>query len=549
MSAFSLLYWGGFNAPVNPDTQFPVVLTETGGVATLSWAPQAEAYSYSVFAGSQDEPLIPISEHQTATTANVSGLRGGAYAFLVLAHLGDKQALKSWLIRNVGAATVTASPFPVEVMLNLTPIFGATGYNIYLGTTSGQETPIPLPQTQIVGGAWAQPISGGFLVQGLVSSTEYYLMVQPIFSGWLGQCTEVSAFTPAVPIPQNLVATPCDTWIRLTWNASAGATTYNVYRSSTPGGETGSPILTGVTATNALVTGLVDGTIQYFKVTAVNTNDESPKSNEGSATPFQLLAPTVTPIVGDGQITLQFGSQANVSYQAFVSTTSGGEAPPPAATAAGTGSLLNMVVAGLTDGTEYFFTVKATNLCGQSETSAEVSAKPLPFIQLTGLSWDIPCTAPSTPGACSCGAGSSSHTTLIAAPGTSYDVTFRIRGVVEGKVYDSGTNDGANWQIGGSPSDSVWNVYELTISSPAQTYYINRGSENPPVFAIDYEKTVQVDAGATITLSSNSVDDNEVDNHTNVVATDDDPSHPIVVAQPFDGQFAQIDAIAITLLP
>ncbi|MFN0104675.1 MAG: DUF1800 family protein, partial [Bryobacteraceae bacterium] len=76
----------------------------------------------------------------------------------------------------------------------------------------------------------------------------------------------------------------------LTWTAAAGALTYNVYR-GTSGGELSVPKATGVTATNYLDTGLLNGITYYYKVTAVNASGMSGRSNEASATP----RPPVTP--------------------------------------------------------------------------------------------------------------------------------------------------------------------------------------------------------------------------------------------------------------
>src|SRR5215813_3136525 len=51
------------------------------------------------------------------------------------------------------------------------------------------------------------------------------------------------------PAPTNLVATPGNAQVSLSWNASTGATSYNVKRSTTNGGPY-TTIATGVTATN-----------------------------------------------------------------------------------------------------------------------------------------------------------------------------------------------------------------------------------------------------------------------------------------------------------
>ena len=85
------------------------------------------------------------------------------------------------------------------------------------------------------------------------------------------------------PAPTGLTATAGNGQVSLSWNASSGATSYNVKRSTTNGGPystVGSP--TGTTFTN---TGLTNGTTYYYVVTAVNSAGESGNSNQASATP------------------------------------------------------------------------------------------------------------------------------------------------------------------------------------------------------------------------------------------------------------------------
>ena len=85
--------------------------------------------------------------------------------------------------------------------------------------------------------------------------------------------------------PTGLTATQGNAQVALSWTASSGAASYNIYRGTTAGGESGTPLATGVTATSYTNTGLTNGTTYYYKVAAVNAGGTSALSNEASATP------------------------------------------------------------------------------------------------------------------------------------------------------------------------------------------------------------------------------------------------------------------------
>jgi hypothetical protein len=135
---------------------------------------------------------------------------------------------------------------------------------------------------------------------------------------------------------------------------------------------------------------------------------------------------------------------------------------------------------------------------------------------LSGLQWLLPWTGPYTPfphdaTIDNCPASATVTATMGGAAGASYDVTLHFRGKVEYKAYTGGTNDGANWQVGGTTANGLgYNIYKLTISSPSQTFYLNRGTEGQTLHAIDYSKTIQIDAGATVTLFADAIDNGEV---------------------------------------
>jgi hypothetical protein len=78
--------------------------------------------------------------------------------------------------------------------------------------------------------------------------------------------------------------------VSLTWNASAGASTYTVKRATISGGPY-TPIATAISFTSYTDTTAVNGTTYYYVVTAQNSQGESANSTEASATPQAPAAP------------------------------------------------------------------------------------------------------------------------------------------------------------------------------------------------------------------------------------------------------------------
>src|SRR5262249_50683057 len=124
---------------------------------------------------------------------------------------------------------------------------------------------------------------------GLTNGTMYFFRVAAVNGNGVSDKSNEASAKPAPPppppVPTGLNATPGDKQIVLTWSASAGATSYNVYRGTAANGEATTPIMTSITTATFTNTGLTNGTTYFFKVAAVNANGTSDKSNEASAMP------------------------------------------------------------------------------------------------------------------------------------------------------------------------------------------------------------------------------------------------------------------------
>ncbi|TAL02925.1 MAG: hypothetical protein EPO07_06800 [Verrucomicrobia bacterium] len=108
---------------------------------------------------------------------------------------------------------------------------------------------------------------------------------------------EIAALVAPPAAPTNLVATIGDASVALSWSASSNATSYYVKRSLTSAaGYTSIATNASLAFTN---TGLINGTLYYFVVSAVNVSGESTNSAPISARPTSF-APTQLGIAATG---------------------------------------------------------------------------------------------------------------------------------------------------------------------------------------------------------------------------------------------------------
>ena len=196
-----------------------------------------------------------------------------------------------------------AVPADGQVTLSWNAPSGADTFNIYRGTASGGENPTPL----------AIDVTGTSFVDTTVTNgTTYYYEVTSVRHGGRNARSAESSALPQIPNslplpPTSLSATPGSTTVLLTWQAAAGASTYNVYRGTASGGEV---LLPGASrAPRYADTGLTNGMTYYYQVTAVNSVGPGAPSSEISATPNVATPPTPINVIataGNGQVSLSW---------------------------------------------------------------------------------------------------------------------------------------------------------------------------------------------------------------------------------------------------
>jgi hypothetical protein len=94
-----------------------------------------------------------------------------------------------------------------------------------------------------------------------------------------------------------------------------------------------------------------------------------------------------------------------------------------------------------------------------------------------------------------------------------------------------------HFQTGGEPVKNDYNFYSLVVSNPAASYVVNRNAEKVGhyTFAIDYEVTIPMRGGATVTMGAYDSNDVAIANHEHHVIAGVPPAPHI-----FDGQFFDV---------
>ena len=205
-----------------------------------------------------------------------------------------------------------------------------------------------------------------------------------------------AATTPAVPFrtaspvapsaPQSLAATAGSGSVSLSWaapssNGGSPVTGYDIYRGTSAGGESATPIASNVATTSYTDTGATNGTY-YYTVAAVNAVGVSPQSNEASATPQQPATPPAAPTgltataAGPGQVNLSWtaavpGTAPVTGYQISRGGTQ-------IATSTGTSYSDTTVSAS----TAYSYTVTAVDSAGNTSPPSAAAAVTTPAANL-----------------------------------------------------------------------------------------------------------------------------------------------------------------------
>ncbi len=287
---------GSAQTPLTVSPQPPVSLTADAGRerVTLSWSNVPMATSFTIYYGTA--PGVSRSSTKIADAHSIYVLRnllnGTRYYFAVAAVGATGEGSLSAEVSASPSAT-PPQPAPVsiraeaenqQVRLSWEPGFLATSdptnYTVYYGTT------LPLSKTTALKAA--APASP-WALSGLTNGTTYYFAVTAsTLNGESALSYQVAATPVASPppaAPTGVSATEGNGAVTLSWNAAAGASTYNLYYGTEFGvGKASGIKVTGVSSAFTL-NGLSNNTAYFLAVTAVGPGGESVESAQVAATP------------------------------------------------------------------------------------------------------------------------------------------------------------------------------------------------------------------------------------------------------------------------
>ena len=298
LTVFSLLFLacggGGDSESIPPPTApESLVASNANSQAVLSWGKVNGATAYRIYwsttAGVTKETGTMIS-NVTSPYAHTGLTNGATYYYVVTAVNQYGESAES---KEVSAAPSIATPPlpPASVATHASnrtvniawsaseSAEAATSYNIYWSTSAGVTK---------TNGIKISGVNSPYVHTNLINDTTYYYIVTGVNIYGEGNASQEVSSTPNrgnIPLPPTgLTATAGNFEATVSWNAAGGATSYNIYWSTSPylSSQTGAKI--EAAKSPYLHKGLSEETTYYYVVTAVNGYGESEESDKASVT-------------------------------------------------------------------------------------------------------------------------------------------------------------------------------------------------------------------------------------------------------------------------
>jgi hypothetical protein len=271
-SAITATNWGGATQVTGETVPRIAGSAETFTVSGLS----SSAIYYFAIKTADEVPNWSALSNVTSKATTAESTPPSAIANLGASNATSTSVTLSWTAPGDDGSVGTASQYDIR--------YSAAAITAANFTSATKTASPPTPKT--AGGAES------FVVSGLSVGTTYYFAVKTAdeVPNWAAISNVVSRATLLVAPAPPILASPASggtgisTSPTLTWNSSPSATSYRVQVSTDAAFGTTVVNQSNVSATSLAVTGLSDGTLYYWRVSASNAGGMSVNSTVWSFT-------------------------------------------------------------------------------------------------------------------------------------------------------------------------------------------------------------------------------------------------------------------------
>ena len=359
---------------------------------TISWSTVSGASSYHVQVSTVNTFATIVVEDSSLTSAS-KALNGLSNSTTYYWRVQSKNAggVSAWT-SPLSFTTIIAIAAPQAPTL-ISPVFGTTGLSLTPTLTWSTVSGAATYHVQVsISNTFTTVLiedstltSASKSISGLSNSTIYYWRVQAKNTGGASAWTSPISFTTIIAAPQSPILTsPADGTTglsltpTLTWSTVSGAATYHVQVSTSNTFATIAIEDSILTSASKSLSGLANGVTYYWRVQSKNAGGMSVWTSPISFTTVVAApqTPTLTsPVDGATGLslapTLSWSTVTGAStYHVQVSTSNTFTTIMVEDSTLTTGS---KVLSGLTNGTQYYWRVKAKNAGGMSAWTSPIS--------------------------------------------------------------------------------------------------------------------------------------------------------------------------------